>query len=90
MNNSGKVPSEKLSLNEHKLDSQEDDFSELDFAEGTCLTNNAFNLTEFFNDEFGVATKNRTISGNATQSNPYGFISDHLSHHASYSSNPAN
>jgi hypothetical protein len=50
----------------------------------------AINLTEFFNDEYGVATKNRAISGNVSQSNPFGFISDDNSQHASYSSNPAN
>jgi hypothetical protein len=74
-------------MSEQKLDSA-DDYSELDFAE----TNNVWtiNLNEFFKDEFGVATKNRTISGNVSQSNPFGFISDHLSQHASCSSNPAN
>jgi hypothetical protein len=75
-------------MSEQKLESA-DDYSELDFEE-TTNAYKSINLTEFFKDEYGVATKNRTISGNVTMSNPFGFVSDHLSQHASCSSHPAN
>ncbi len=79
------MPSDKISLiNEQKIEIIEEDYSDDDFAEAPLNNTRAINLTEFFSDEYGVATKNRTISGNVSQSNPFGFMSDSNSQHASY------
>lgn len=66
-------------MNQQKIEFLEEDYSDDDFEETPLHNTRAINLTEFFNDEHGVATKNRTISGNVLQCYPFGLISDNNS-----------